>query len=75
MRPQVPSCPRCGLKLPYDRNARSKGGIYGEIERLRVCGCGYSRHERVTTIVTEYYPESGTTPEPRRRGEGGMRAG
>ena len=60
-RPSLPECPNCGQKLPYDRNSRRNNA--GEIKRFRQCVCGYSREERIITLVSERYPGQEATRE------------
>ena len=66
---KLPPCPACNGKLPYDSNAAHDST--GVLVRLRECGCGYSRLERVTTVIEEYFPESAPVQTPRHPGEGG----
>ena len=68
----VPDCPNCGEKLPYDSNARTRqDGDTEHLDRFRNCPCGYSRHEKVTTVIRDYFPESHVCDEPKHPGEGG----
>jgi len=52
---KLPLCPLCGKKLPYDGNSRHDST--GVLVRFRECGCGYSRLERVSTLIEESYPD------------------
>jgi len=57
---KLPPCPLCGKKLPYDCNAGYDSR--GVLVRFRECACGYSRLERVTTAVEEYFPDADSPP-------------
>ena len=63
------TCPACGEKLPYDRDAKRDRN--GEIIRFRECACGYCRTERVHIEITEFFPESTPIPQIPHPGEGG----
>jgi len=66
----VPPCPVCGRNMPSDgKSCESSSGV---LLRFRQCPCGYSRLERVTTVIEEYFPESAPVPLPVHPGEGGV---